>query len=437
MRVLLTGSTGLLGAALVQRLLERGHQVIAAGRRPGHDARLGFARVDFADATSKHDWLTHLAGIDAVINTVGIFNESGAQRFATVHVAAPCALFDACAEAGVKLVIQLSALGADEAADTSYHLSKKAADDHLAALAQHTALRAYIVQPSLVYGEHGASSVVFRMLASLPLTVRLGAATQLVQPVHLEDAVGAIVALLDQSEPLQQRIALVGPTALPFVDYLATLRRAMGLGRQYVLTIPAGMARAAATLGAKLPGCLLTPDSLRMLMRDNTADVATTTQLLGHPPRQPQQFLTDPRTARTLAQLTWLLPMLRLAMALVWLWTAWVSAFVYPRQDSYALLERSGIPAALAPLMLYGASALDLLFGLATLFLARRHRSRLWLAQAALIGFYTIVIAVQLPEFLWHPYGPLSKNLPMLGVLWLLYALEKPPVTERGPTWNT
>jgi cell division protein FtsW (lipid II flippase) len=73
--------------------------------------------------------------------------------------------------------------------------------------------------------------------------------------------------------------------------------------------------------------------------------------------------------------------------------------------------------------MLYGAATLDLLFGLAILFLARRRW--LWLAQLGLIGFYTIVIAFKLPEFLLHPYGPLTKNLPMLAAIWLLYQLEE------------
>jgi hypothetical protein len=45
--------------------------------------------------------------------------------------------------------------------------------------------------------------------------------------------------------------------------------------------------------------------------------------------------------------------------------------------------------------------------------------------QLALIGFYTIVIALRLPEFLVHPYGPLTKNLPMLAAIWLLVELDE------------
>ena len=89
----------------------------------------------FTKDTDKSAWLARLSGIEAVINTVGIFRESGAQTFDRLHVQTPRALFAACAESHeVHMVVQLSALGADQEADTAYHLSKKAADDYLASL---------------------------------------------------------------------------------------------------------------------------------------------------------------------------------------------------------------------------------------------------------------------------------------------------------------
>ncbi|MFL6657925.1 MAG: DoxX-like family protein [Massilia sp.] len=115
--------------------------------------------------------------------------------------------------------------------------------------------------------------------------------------------------------------------------------------------------------------------------------------------------------------------LLRLSIAFVWIATALVSALLYPAEQSYQLLERTGVPASWAPMMLYGAAGCDLLLGLGTLLLARRRR--LWQLQLALIGFYTLVIAVRLPEFLLHPYGPLTKNVPMLAAIWLLYRSEE------------
>jgi uncharacterized protein YbjT (DUF2867 family) len=432
MRILLTGANGFIGRHLLHALLAEGHDVVCAVRHPerrdvlGEHPRLSALHADFAHDTDKSVWLARLTGVDAVINAVGIFRERGTQTFANLHTRTPRALFAACAEShAVHMVVQLSALGADEQADTAYHLSKKAADDYLATLP----LRAVIVQPSLVYGTDGASARVFKALASLPFAARLGSSPQRVQPIHVDDVVSAIVTLLrqrlhvDQGGGTVRRIALVGPQALPFIDYLATLRRALGMGRLRVLPLPGGVARALARVGGWLPGALLDPDALRMLERGSTADPGPTLRLLGRPPRAIASFIVDPGAERARAQLDWLLPVLRLAIAAVWIATAIVSAFIYPPADSDALLARTGIPDTLRPLMLYGAAALDLVLGVGTLFLRRRRW--LWRMQLALIGFYTIVIAFRLPEFLVHPYGPLTKNLPMLAAIWLLYELER------------
>ena len=431
MRILLTGASGFIGQHLLQALLAEGHEVVCAVRtvKPSSDPRLSFIHADFTKDTDKSAWLARLSDIDAVINTVGIFRENGAQTFDRLHVQAPRALFAACAEShDVHMVVQLSALGADAQADTAYHLSKKAADDYLATLP----LRAAIVQPSLVYGSDGTSARVFKALAAMPFAVRFGDAPQLVQPIHVDDLVAAIVALLRRrlyvdrdgaaSPGTVQRIALVGPQALPFTDYLAALRSAMGMHRLRVLRLPGSIARGMARFGRWLPGGLLDPEALRMLDRGNTDDPGPTLRLLGRPARPIAAFVTDPRAERARAKLDWLLPILRISIALVWIVTAFVSAFVYPVAESYELLARTGIPEPLRPLMLYGASAFDLLLGIGILFVKRRRW--LWLAQLGLIGFYTVVIAFKLPEFLVHPYGPLSKNLPMLAAIWLLYQLE-------------
>ena len=432
MRILLTGASGFIGRHLLHALLAEGHDVVCALRHPARDVlgdhpRLTAIHADFAEDTGKSVWLARLTGVEAVVNTVGIFRERGTQTFENLHTRTPRALFAACAESDdVHMVVQLSALGADEQADTAYHLSKKAADDYLATLP----IRAAIVQPSLVYGADGASARVFKAMASLPFAARLGSSPQLVQPIHVDDVVAAIVTLLRQrlyadkaDGATVRRIALVGPQALPFIDYLATLRRALGMGKLRVLPLPGGIARLLARVGGRLPGALLDPDALRMLDRGNTADPGPTMRLLGRPPRAISSFIVAPGAERARAKLDWLLPVLRLAIAAVWIATAIVSAFLYPPADSYALLARTGIPETLRPPMLYGAALFDLLLGLGTLFLRRRRW--LWRMQLALIGFYTIVIAFRLPEFLVHPYGPLTKNLPLLAAIWLLHELEK------------
>jgi uncharacterized protein YbjT (DUF2867 family) len=419
MKILLAGATGFVGARLAYALAERGHVVIAAGRRSTGRAhpRIAFVAADFERDVAAADWVPRLAGIDAVVNAVGILREQGHARFEPLHTQA---LFAAAATAGVRRVVQISALGADAAARSRYHLSKKAADDFLRGLP----LDWVVVRPSLVYGPGGASTSLFTMLASLPFVPTPGRGEQLVQPVHVDDVVQGIVSLIEAPVAQRRDVDFVGPAPLTLREYLAELRKALGLGETRFVAIPLAALQLAARIGDWLPGSLLDTDTLAMLVRGNTGDAAALTALLQREPRGSGSLVSaaEAPAARTLARLRWLLPVLRSSIAAVWLWTGVVSLGLHPVASSYALLERVGATGAFAALLLYGAAALDLALGFATLVLRRRRR--LWLVQIALIVAYTALISVRMPEFWLHPFGPLLKNLPMLAALWLLYELE-------------
>lgn len=424
MRILITGADGFIGRHLTRHLLRCGHEVIGCVRKPAAFQQwfpeLRWRAMDFAHDQRVEDWLPRLIDIDAVINTVGIFREQGVQTFAAVHIRAPQALFRACAQRGVVKVIQISALGADREARSGYHLSKKTADDYLAGLP----LDWVIVQPSLVYGAEGASALLFNTLAVLPIIPLPGKGAQPVQPVHIDDLVQAIAALLKPGTPTRCRVPLVGPQPVSFREMLARLRIALGLSSLPFVPVPLPVLRLAARIGEWLPASLLTRETLGMLMRGNQGDPAMITRLLGRPPRPVAEFI-EPDAApaeRRLARLRWLLPLLKLSIALVWVITGIISLGIYPVQESYTLLARVGITGALAPVFLYGAALLDIALGLAIL-LIRRGRW-LWWGQMALIGSYSLIITWKLPEFWLHPFGPLLKNLPLLVALLLIAELE-------------
>jgi uncharacterized protein YbjT (DUF2867 family) len=423
MVILITGATGFIGCRLVTRLRQSGHRVITVTRHAG--AHVDAISGDFTRDLDPATWVPRLAGVDVVVNAVGILREHGEQTFENVHTRAPRALFSACAIAGVKKVVQISALGADHGT-TGYFTSKRAADDHLAAMD----LSWTIVQPSLIFGPGGASARLFCLLASLPLIPLPGGGHQRIQPIHIDDAVRAITEIIESNEMQRRRVALVGPEPVSLRDFLRALRLRMQSSRARFISIPDMMMRAAASIAEHLPGSLLDRETLSMLKAGNTASPEDTRRLLGELPRAAEQLLTDEqrRALLTEARLGWQLPLLRVSIALVWIWTGIVSLGLYPVEQSYELLARVGITGALAPVMLYGAAVLDLLVGIGTLVLRRRHW--LWLLQLAIIGGYSLIITFKLPEFWLHPYGPLSKNLVMLAAIYLLYTLE-------GRGWNT
>ncbi|MGD9943657.1 MAG: SDR family oxidoreductase [Burkholderiaceae bacterium] len=433
MQILLTGAHGFVGRNLRTALRHAGHRVICVGHRGSSGGRAG-DEADFA-TDEVDDWLPRLAGIDVVINAVGIFRERGAQSFEAIHVRGPAMLFEACRRAGIPRVIQLSALGADDEAFSAYHLSKHRADQQLLALGLPSVA---IVQPSLLYGRGGASARLFTALASLPFILLPGDGRQRIQPLHIDDAVHGILALLP-AQGAQGVIAFVGPRPITLREFLLTLRDALRLPRSFVLPVPISLVRVIASLLASRPGSLLSPagllspDSLQMLERGNTGDPAALTRLIGTAPRPPACFIDeDERPAqRAAALLCWWRPLLRGVVALVWIVTGWVSLTVYPVADSLALLQRSGVPAAWTMPALVGAALLDIALGLAALLPGRRWP---WAAQMLLTLFYTVIISLRLPEYWAHPYGPLLKNLPLLMATWLLWQTETPrPPARRRP----
>lgn len=422
MRVLLTGATGFIGRAVALALRQRGHTVVRAMRHPpaGDPDAL---QVDFAAVPGRDWWTPRLHGIDAVVNTVGILRESGRQRFQALHTEAPAELFRACAAAGVGAVVQVSALGADAAAGSAYHRSKKAADDVLRGLP----LRAGIVQPSLVYGPGGTSAALFSTLAVAPLLPFPDGGRMLVQPVHLDDVVEGLVRLVEAPPDGVATLVFAGPRPLPMREYLARLRAALGEPRrQWIVPIPAGLFGAGAAIAGRLPGSMLDGDTAGMLLAGNATQDNALPALLGREPLAPDAFIAPAarETARRDAMLSLWLPVLRVALALMWIWTAVVSFGLYPVEDSRALLARVGLQGTVATFALYGAAVLDLVLGVLTLAAPARWRRLVWLAQIALVAGYTVLVTFFLPEYWLHPYGPVSKNLPILAAIALLWALE-------------
>lgn len=422
--IFVTGAQGFIGRALVAALHARGHAVLAGVHRQCPAQRhVRSVEVDFTRDLDPATWLPRLAGVDAVCNTVGILREHAPQTFARVHVQAPVALFDACVHAGIQRIVQLSALGADADANTDYHRTKRAADDALLARVP----AAWCAQPSLVFGAGGTSARLFTMLASLPVIPVPGRGEQRVQPIHLDDLVQALCVLLERTPRTGGRVALVGPAPVTLRGLLMALRAGLRLPPAPVLAVPRTLVAAAAALGEHLPQVLLDRATLRMLDRGNTADAGPTAALLGRAPRPADAFIARDAAdaARVQARLSWLLPLLRASVGIVFIATGVVSLGVFPVTDSYALLERTGAPRASWPLLLHGAALLDLALGILVFVLRGPPRRWLWRAQAALIAGYTVIITWRLPEFWLHPYGPVLKNLPLLALLVMLDVLEE------------
>lgn len=440
MKILICGASGFIGRHLAHTLRTAGHQIWHGARH----AEGPFAvPMDYRQDLQSAIWSNRVRAMDVVINAAGILNGSETD-FNAMHTAAPCALFDACMQVGVKRFIQISALApAAPATLPPFLASKHAADAHMLAASSaaqaapaNPALRTHamhclIVRPSLVVGIDGASSQLFRSLASLPLLLLPGKGEQQVQPVHIQDLCNAIKNWIAQAPTGSHILNAVGPQPISYRAMLARYRSEMGLPAAPCLPVPLPLMHAAGQLASRLPpslcgmmGAALAPANLQMLEANNTAAPDAFTALLGQPQLSRWLGALPAACLRQAAIAAWATPLLKLSLALLWWITAIVSAGLYPLADSLALLSPLGVPHAIALALLYGAAALDFSLGLATLFWPSR---RLWWLQIGLILGYTAIISLTLPAFWLHPFGPILKNLPILALLFYLLAQETRP----------
>ncbi|KVX97163.1 NAD-dependent dehydratase [Burkholderia ubonensis] len=418
MNILVCGANGFIGRALCARLEAGGHRVVRgvhAGRRA---AGPGEIAIDYARDVRPEHWRARLDGIDAVVNAVGMLTGRRGVTLDAVHRAAPCALFDACCGAGVRRIVQISALGV-ERGDTAYFASKLAADAYLQTLP----IDFRIVRPALVYGATGASARYFRMLASLPVHVLPAGGRQLLRPVHVDDLAELVARLIERPAAGERIVDVVGADEVEYREMLAIYRRAMGFPPAMRVRVPGALFAAAATLSGRMPGAMLTRDTWAMLRAGNTGELAASSAALGRPPRGLRAFIGAQAVAlRHEALAAWRRPLLTGSLAIVWIWTAIASAFIHPLRDSLALLAHVHLTGISALAALYAACALDFVFGVATVVAPSR---RLWAAQIVLIVAYSAVIAVAMPGLLAEPFGPVLKNVPILAVLLILFAEEE------------
>jgi uncharacterized protein YbjT (DUF2867 family) len=286
MKILICGASGFVGRHLTRALREAGHTVIRAVRTP---IEPGDIAADFRNDTAQEIWTPRLAGMDAVINAVGVLRDSEKNPMQKLHAETPAALFAACAESGVKRVVHVSALGIDSGVQVPYFTTRIAAEQALHALPQQ--VRWLCLRPSVIYGEDGASAQMFRNQAKLPVHFLPMGGQQTMQPVHIDDICLAVTRWLGNPEAASQTVNAVGAEPATMRSMLDSYREQMGSGHAWHVSMPACMVRLAARAGDHIPSSPLCSDTYAMLAAGNTAPASGFSGLLGRTPRNYREFI--------------------------------------------------------------------------------------------------------------------------------------------------
>jgi hypothetical protein len=107
----------------------------------------------------------------------------------------------------------------------------------------------------------------------------------------------------------------------------------------------------------------------------------------------------------------------RLSLAGLWIFTGITSVFIAP-EIGYEVLASAGITGQTAASLIYLGSGLDILIGLWVLS-GWQLKPCCWLQLTVIIS-YSLLLSFIAPEYWLHPFGPLTKNIPIAVLIYIL-----------------
>lgn len=261
------GGTGFLGRRVVHELLDAGHCVRIASRRPTLPAWAEPGdplELVSTDIRCESDVSHALKGARGAVNAVSLYVEGRQASFETIHVEGAERLARLAQTEGVETFVQLSGIGADPSSRTRYVRARGRGER---AVVQAFA-KAVILRPSVMFGPDDAFLNRLAGLTRLPVIPLFGRGETRLQPVHVVDVARAIVRLLGQAPPERRLFELGGLDILRYRDILTLIMAHLERERP-LLPIPFALWRLGALLASRLPGPPLTSDQVDLMATDN------------------------------------------------------------------------------------------------------------------------------------------------------------------------
>ena len=298
--ILVTGATGFVGRAVVQRLLveDESQGVAVAVRREDPKLSERVLQHVTGDLESSTDWSVALDGVSAVVHCaarVHVMADTATNpldEFRRVNVQGTLNLARQAAAAGVQRFVFVSSIKVNgeatqlgrpfTAADApapldAYGVSKMEAEQGLREIALQTDMEVVIIRPPLVYGPDVKANFAAMMRwlrRGVPLP--LGAIHNQRSLVALGNLVDLILTCLTHPAAANQTFLVSDSEDVSTTELLQRMGQAMGRPAR-LLPVPASWLKLAATLVGK-------PDVAQRLCGSLQVDIEKTRRLLGWTP---------------------------------------------------------------------------------------------------------------------------------------------------------
>lgn len=233
--LLLTGATGLVGSALLPRLIAEGQPVRCLVRDP---RRLGAQRVrvqialgDLADPPSFRN---AMRAVDTVVHLAASTRDQPRGSIEELAAIATWRMVEAAQRAGVERFVFFSALGASTHHRARLFRAKALAEQAVRESDMHT----IVIAPSLVYAPGDRWLTLIERLSLLPVVPVSGRGRAVCQPIWAEDVASCVVAALGanggENGATHKRYELAGPQTMTYNETINTALHSLNRERPLV-----------------------------------------------------------------------------------------------------------------------------------------------------------------------------------------------------------
>lgn len=267
-RVVVLGGTGFVGRALCEKLARRGYDVVVLSRNVASHREAPLpsrVRVVDADVYDAERLAKHFTGAYAVVNLVGILNETGRDGagFKRAHVDLTRIALGAAVAAHVPRWVQMSALNAGQG-DSHYLKTRGEAE----LLVRASPLAWTIVRPSVIFGPGDGLFERFASLLGLLPALPLARADARFAPVYIGDVAEAIALALERDALVGEVLELGGPRVMTLGEIVKYTAQQIDATR-LVVPLPNVFARMQAFAMDFVPGKPFSTDNYLSLAIDS------------------------------------------------------------------------------------------------------------------------------------------------------------------------
>jgi uncharacterized protein YbjT (DUF2867 family) len=228
--VLVTGATGFIGRRLVPALVADGHTVRAMTRRP--ERYDGPGEPVGADVMDPDSLVTALEGVDVAVYLVHSLDDPDFER---KDADAARNFSRAAAEAGVRQIIYMGGLGADDDELSAHLRSRREVEGLLGG----DGVPVTVLRAAIVVGHGGISWEITRQLVkNLPAMIVPKWAATRTQPIALDDVIRYIAGVVDNDQALGRVFEIGGTEQLTYLDMMKVAAELINGRKIPVVPIP-------------------------------------------------------------------------------------------------------------------------------------------------------------------------------------------------------